>query len=377
MQIDALLLPVAALGELTAAASPVGDFAFFRLILDHVGSRVSSRGGDMLLRFSSVVTAATLGLMTLWTLIRGVRMVTGRSRDSMMALVADMGRAAAIVSLATVFAASGGAAKGWVTQDLKQVITHAVTGEHGSPEQLIDRSLGYMQLALSSIDAIDVGDDAALSADKTRALFMVALGTGGPAVTAGSMLLLYEVALTLFIAFGPVFILCLLFEQTRALFQRWLLYGLGTLFSMAVLAFMVSIALDMVVRVTAAFWAVEAASLVIPALAAQEGFTSQAMQQGGMGLILTTLIITTPPMAAMFFQGTLGGFIPYAQIGGVPGVPGPRGEPPGSYARGGQALPAAPVSEPAPRAAAYAPMPAQAAADTDVARLGAAGGVRR
>ncbi|MDV3470273.1 type IV secretion system protein, partial [Stenotrophomonas sp. C3(2023)] len=151
------------------------------------------------------------------------------------------------------------------------------------------------------------------------------------AVTAGSMLLLYEVAMMLFIAFGPVFIICLLFDQTRSLFQRWLLYGIGTMFSMAVLAFMVSIALDMVLRVTGVLWAVDGLGSVIPALAAKDGFTSQAMQQGGMGLILTTLILTVPPMAAMFFQGTLGSFMAYSQIGGGPAAVGPRGEALGSY----------------------------------------------
>lgn len=39
-----------------------------------------------------------------------------------------------------------------------------------------------------------------------------------------------------------------------------------------------------------------------------EGLTTQAMQQGGIGLLLTVLIITVPPAAAMFFQGTLGSF---------------------------------------------------------------------
>jgi len=59
---------------------------------------------------------------------------------------------------------------------------------------------------------------------------------------------------------------------------------------------------------------------------------SQAMQQGGMGLILTTLILTAPPMAAFFFQGTLGSFMAYSQIGGSPAAqPGPQGQPPGSY----------------------------------------------
>ena len=55
------------------------------------------------------------------------------------------------------------------------------------------------------------------------------------------------------IGLGPVFILCLLFDQTRQLFSRWLFYGLGPLFSMAFLTVMVTLALDMVVAVGMAF----------------------------------------------------------------------------------------------------------------------------
>lgn len=54
-----------------------------------------------------------------------------------------------------------------------------------------------------------------------------------------------------------------------------------------------------------------------------------------MGLILTTLILTAPPMAAMPFQGTLGVFTPYAAMGAATGAasrPGPQGQSPGSYA---------------------------------------------
>ncbi|MEA9656625.1 type IV secretion system protein [Xanthomonas campestris pv. raphani] len=62
------------------------------------------------------------------------------------------------------------------------------------------------------------------------------------------MLLLYQVAIALFVGFGPLFILCLLFDQTKQLFQKWLLYGIGTMFSMGVLAAMVSICMKMVVK---------------------------------------------------------------------------------------------------------------------------------
>ena len=166
-----------------------------------------------------------------------------------------------------------------------------VTGKNEKPEDQIDRSLAWMQVALSTIDSIKIIDDQGLQADKARSQYLVALGTGGPAVSAGSMLLLYEVAMALFIGFGPLFILCLLFKQTTQLFQRWLMYGIGTMFSMGVLAAMTTIAMEMVTRVAIAFWG----STLLGKLVGQDfsdGMSSVAMQQGGMGLILTTLILT-------------------------------------------------------------------------------------
>ncbi|WP_274390558.1 type IV secretion system protein [Xanthomonas campestris] len=147
------------------------------------------------------------------------------------------------------------------------------------------------------------------------------------------MLLLYQVAIALFVGFGPLFILCLLFDQTKQLFQKWLLYGIGTMFSMGVLAAMVSICMKMVVKVAGSLWAVKGLGVLLDT-DFTNGITSQAMQTGGMGVLLTLLILTTPPMAAFFFQGTLGSFMAYSQIGGATsagGSPGPQGQAPGSY----------------------------------------------
>ncbi len=310
----------------------VGDFVFFRSILSYPRKRIDEFGIELLGNMMAWVDIIDLILMTLWVLIQGFRIVTGRSRDSMMILVTNMARAALIVSVATSMAMFGGSLKNFLIKDVKNEITYVVTGKNDSPEDQIDTSLAWMQVGLSGIDAIKVLDDGNLRDDKNRALRAVGLGTGGPAVTAGAMLLLYEVALALFIGLGPLFILCLLFDQTKQLFQRWLFYGVGTMFSMAVLAAMVSIALDMVIRVSTAFWSTALVNKFLLEGASSDGMTSQAMQQGGMGLILTTLILTAPPMAAMFFQGTLGGFAPYSQIGGsAAGQPGPQGQPPGSY----------------------------------------------
>ena len=84
---------------------------------------------------------------------------------------------------------------------------------------------------------------------------------------------------------------------------------------MAVLSAMVSIAMEMVLRVSAAFWGTAALGKLV-GQDFTDGMTSQAMQQGGMGLILTMLILSVPPMAAAFFQGTLGNFMHFSAFGG-------------------------------------------------------------
>src|SRR3546814_6276483 len=77
-------------------------------------------------------------------------------------------------------------------------------------------------------------------------LWFTCIGIAGPAITGGAMLLLNKVAMALFVGLRPMFILCLLFEQTKQLFSKWLFYGIGTMFSLALLSVMVAIALKMV-----------------------------------------------------------------------------------------------------------------------------------
>ncbi|SOD56808.1 type IV secretion system protein [Pseudoxanthomonas wuyuanensis] len=145
----------------------------------------------------------------------------------------------------------------------------------------------------------------------TPASGFVASGIAGPAVLAGSMLLLNKVAMALFVGLGPIFILSLMFEQTKQLFSKWLFYGIGTMFPLAVLSVMVAIALDMVLAVAGSFRVGKFLG------SSTEGVNSMALQQGGLGLVLTTLIVMAPPMAASFFQGMLGQFTAYSAFGGI------------------------------------------------------------
>ncbi|MNV00029.1 TrbL/VirB6 plasmid conjugal transfer protein [compost metagenome] len=139
------------------------------------------------------------------------------------------------------------------------------------------------------------------------------------------MLLLYKIALVLFVGFAPLFILSLMFEQTKDLFKRWLLYGIGTMFSMAVLSFMVSVATKVVAMSAAAMIAAyyaasnpgSAVGGVMSALGFGQGISSAAVQQGGVGLLMSVLMVMSPPMAAMFFNGTLGSFAANSSFGNL------------------------------------------------------------
>ncbi|RDZ28737.1 type IV secretion system protein [Lysobacter silvisoli] len=310
---------------LSLKVQSIGDFIFFRLILTYLRKEIRDFGIELMGNAMQWVGGIALTLMTLWILIQGYRIATGQSREPMMALVTNSLRAAFIVGVATSMAAFGTNLHTFFTEDVSKEIHWIVTGDDSDMAKKIDDSLAWMQVALTSIDMIDVVRDPTLDDDKTRAMWFVGMGTGGPAIVAGISLLLYEIAMALFVGLGPIFILCLLFDQTKQLFSRWLYYGIGTLFSMAVLSAMVSIALEMVTRVAASFWGTALLGKLMQSNFS-DGMTSQAMQQGGMGLILTVLIISAPPMAAMFFQGVLGQFSSYSAFASAGG----GGSPPGS-----------------------------------------------
>lgn len=298
----------------------LAQMAFYDAIYSFLETSIDRFADDTLNRVTRMVAGAALTALTIWFMLQGFRIVTGQSRESMSALMANSARAALICVCASGFAFYGKDLRNLIVDDLGGQITELVTGEEdGDVNSMIDKNLALMTVAMMAIDQVQTQDDPALDESKRQAKIMAGVGAGGPAVVAGSMLLLYQIAIAMFIGFGPIFILCLLFDQTKSLFQRWLFYGIGTLFSQAVLVFVTSVAMEMVARVAAAVWTSNILSN-IPGLGldllGQQGLNAQAVQQGGMGLILSTLILATPPMAAMFFQGSLGNFSTYNGMGG-------------------------------------------------------------
>lgn len=340
LAVDPVVGAVDRLFDLARIGGGLGDFLYYALIYKFVQYEIRSMGPDILARFAGVAVTVALTLMTIWILFQGYRILTGQSRDSLAAFAMTTAKTAFIIMFASTMSLFGQDIHTLMTDDLNEAIVELVTGEDNkSAAEMIEENMAFAQVALYSIDTVKIQNngDMTINSEKTRAMWMAGFGAAGPAVTAGVILLMFEVAIALFIGFGPFFVLCLISDKTSSLFWKWLWYGIGTLFALGVFAAMTAIALKVMGAVTLSFWGSALLGGLFNANLT-EGFTSVAIQQGGIGLLLTLLLVSVPPIAANFFQGALGAASTYNVFqgagNGAAGVaPRAPGAPPQSVAQ--------------------------------------------
>ncbi len=294
-------------------AQSFGQIAYYVLISNYIRNEIDKFGLATVARMSTLAGVVAFSLVFIWIFFQGLRILSGKG-DSMMVLVTNGLRVTLIVAAATAMGVAGSDIYKVLHESIPKVIGYAITGTSTTVEDQIDGNLAAMQIALSSIDAVNVVQDPTLQDDKKTAMLMTGFGTAGPAMIGGALLLMYQMALAMFIAFGPIFILCLIFDQTRSMFSRWLMYGISTMFSMSVLAVVVSIAAKTVIAVAGAFWATTTLG-ALTGLSLNQGLSTMSLQQGGVGLLLSGLILGTPPMAGNFFSASLGQFAASSQFG--------------------------------------------------------------
>ena len=294
----------------------LGDFIFFKLINEYFTGEIDRFGLQVMERAAAWVSAIALTATTLWVLLLGYRIVTGQSRQSAAVMVTSAARVVFIVGLASALGTQGSSVHN-VTRNLDREIHALFTGTTGSSADAIDRNLALTQVALTALDAVRVvpGDPEALQ-KKGRAIFLAGFGTASPPMAAAAMLMLFKFTMAFLIGVGPIFVLFLMFEQTRELFRKWLFYVLGTLFSMSLLSVVTSMVLVFTEKVAAAYWV--ANSLL---LADAEGLSTRALQQGGIGLLMTVLIISVPSLGAAVWQGQMASFMSWSAFGGAGASP--------------------------------------------------------
>ena len=308
--------------SITQLISGLGDLLFFRSIQYYIDARIASFTESTLAHVFLIVGSLSLILLTLWMMWYGYQMVMGNSQASAKDFVFKAVRAWIIIAFATGLAASMGFSIRAVTTDLTNLISESLTGDaaagactnaadndkYGLMGCKIDKNLARTQAAMAFVSQLDAANDPVLEDKKARASLFAGAGIGGPAIVAGALMLTLKVSMALFICLGPIFIMCLLFKQTSQLFWKWLYYGLATMFATAMLAVVSDIAMDLVENISGALFVTNIFNSILGGTDATAGVMQASLQQFGLGLILSTLLITTPPMAGSFFSQMMGSF---------------------------------------------------------------------
>lgn len=302
------------------------DLFLYTGVRDYIYARISFFTEKVLSQNLTLALTTVLGLLTLWVMVQGYLIATGRSQEGLKGFVYNLGKSYFIVAVALGVAAGSSFGVRVLTEDLTDGISQIMSGDSDlGSECLLDRSkaisgckidlnLKTTQTILSSLSAIDTAEDDYLEEKLGQAKLFAGIGTAGPAIVAGTMLIMFRIAMALFIGFAPIFILCLLFKKTAPLFQKWLYYGLATIFSGVMLGVMTEISMDLVGNL---FGGTEAGGFIAKVIGggSQAAIMDTVTQQLGLGLILSTLLITVPPMAGLWFNGVMGTFSAYAVMG--------------------------------------------------------------
>lgn len=311
------------------------DLLLYSSIRDYIYARITFFTEQVLSQNLTLALTVIIGLLTVWVMIQGFLIVTGRSQEGIKGFVFNLGKTYFIVAMALGVAAGGKFGVRTLTDTLSDGISQIMTGNSDVGSKCltqdaqviigckIDMNLTATQSMMGMLDGIDTADSDYLENKISEARWFAGIGTAGPAIVAGTMLIMFRIAIALFIGFAPIFILCLLFKKTAPLFQKWLYYGLATIFSSVMLGVMADIAMDLVSNIAITDAVTRIASIL--GGGNLSGIMQTVTQQLGLGLVLSTLLIVVPPMAGAWFSGMMASYTGYNAMmgwnGGQPATP--------------------------------------------------------
>lgn len=295
------------------------NLGFFILIKTYVEILIMKFGDRGLSALSTVLIPSLMSMVTVWLMFEGYRILNGQSREPLNMFLWRGAKMVVIITVASWIMNNPTGLRDWISEHIKNPIASVIVGgEYASPEAMVDSSLLLMHLIMGAFGSLQ----AATSNNNDGALanFIMASGVaqGAPAVVAGALLLLNEIALSLAILTAPAFILCLLYDPTKQYFQGWLKFFLGSLLTMAVLSVMVTIGLKVMLVYATKVLGEYGVGVAVAGSASQDrpGIAQITIMQGGLGLMMSTLMITAPLLVGNLIGSSLGGFSGYNMFSG-------------------------------------------------------------
>lgn len=285
------------------------NLGFFILIKTYVEILIMKFGDRGLSALSTVLIPSLMSMVTVWLMFEGYRILNGQSREPLNMFLWRGAKMVVIITVASWIMNNPTGLRDWISEHIKNPIASVIVGgEYASPEAMVDSSLLLMHLIMGAFGSLQ----AATSNDNGSAFsnFIMASGVaqGAPAVVAGALLLLNEIALSLAILTAPAFILCLLYDPTKQYFQGWLKFFLGSLLTMAVLSVMVTIGLKVMLVYATKVLGEYGVGVAVAGSASQDrpGIAQITIMQGGLGLMMSTLMITAPLLVGNLIGSSLG-----------------------------------------------------------------------
>lgn len=254
-------------------------------------------------------------------MVQGYLILTGRSQENLKTFIFNLGKTYIIILVALGVSSTSEFSLRTLTEVTTDGVASLMVGDNDVEKCImkstssllgckIDKSLTVAQASMAFINQIDTAENPNLAAQVERAKLFAGAGAAGPGIVTGTMLIIYRVAMALFVGFAPFFILCLMFKKTTPYFSKWLNYGLATMFSSALLAAMASISTDLVKIIAQSQYKYSKIASITSIITGESvtGIFNSAMNQLGLGLMLSTVLIVVPPMAGNWFNGMMGGY---------------------------------------------------------------------
>ena len=260
--------------------------------------------------YSFAVAVGTV-MLTIWFMWQGYRLATGQSRDSMQAFLMRAISVITILSLAQGMTLFGQELSTLIVDDLRNSIARVITGDdYRDPADMIGRVITQMLVLQTALDVYQANGGAAASNISMGNFlnFCTGLSQSLPALIAGGLMLLNEIALHLCLVVAPLCILAYVYEPTRFIFVNWLKFTTATLFSMVIISVVTVIALRAIIVLIAALIAMDLGNSVASALGVNASLQLRdiATLSGGVGMLLTMLLLAAPSLIFNFFSGSVG-----------------------------------------------------------------------
>ena len=192
------------------------ELFLYSSIRDYIYARIEFFTEHVLSQNLKLAIATILGLLTVWVMIQGYLMATGRSQEGIKGFVFNLGKNYLVILVALSFAAGGSFSVRAMTDKFTDNISEIMSGDAKAGSVCltrtkgnvatgntlsckIDRNLTATQAIMGVMNSIDTADDPVLEENIANAKWFAGIGSAGPSVVAGSMLIIFRIAMALFI----------------------------------------------------------------------------------------------------------------------------------------------------------------------------------